>query len=218
MHRFYFPDSDFNADQITLTDKQELHHLQHVLRLKVQDKIIVFNGKNKEAQGIILSLDKKKVIIKIATARHVANPLPNIILACAIPKKGKFEFILEKATELGVSEIIPLKTQRTEIHLTKERFAKKQKRFEAIVINASKQCRRPTIPQIYPLTTFEAALTNLTQAAQVLFPCLTGERKPIFEALKEIDTTKAIAIIIGPEGDFTPQECTLAKNKKCIPV
>ena len=215
MHRFYYPDTDFTCDQITLTDKGEIHHLQNVLRLKKGNEIIIFNGKNKETQGIIVSMNSKEVVVKILSTRENKIHLPHIILACAIPKKTKFEFILEKATELGVSEIIPLKTERTEFRLAGERLIGKQKRFETVVINAAKQCRRSTIPKIHPITKFDDALIGLTQTAHVLFPCLSGNRKPILKALQDCDSSKPIAIMIGPEGDFTEQEYAAAQKKGC---
>lgn len=125
MHRFYCPQSDFSTKEVVITDKNELHHLGDVLRLKKGDRIGLFNDKNQEASGTILSNNAQKVCVHISSVQKIKTQWPSIILACAVPHKGKFELIIEKTTELGVDEIIPLKTKRTEIVLNEERRIKK---------------------------------------------------------------------------------------------
>ena len=218
MHQFYCPNADLSAEQTLIDDKNELHHLRNVLRLKKNAEITLFDGKGKEAKGILLSVTAQKATIKIQSVRQLERKKPLILLACALPKKSKFEMIIEKATELGVDEIIPLKTDRTEIKISDERQIKKQLRYQAIAINASKQSKRTIIPIIHPITDFSTALGDLTKNTITIIPSLTGNTKNIFSIFEKIKSPKAISFLIGPEGDFTPEEYAQAQDQGCIPV
>jgi 16S rRNA (uracil1498-N3)-methyltransferase len=219
MHRIYYPQTHIKSSQIiSITDASEVHHLVNVLRLKTGEKVSLFNGQGLQALGEIVSLSSKEAKINLLEIQNTQNALPFVTMACAIPKKSKFEFIIEKATELGVSEIIPLKTKRTEVHLKGERLEKKGSRFEKVAINAAKQCKRATIPQIHSMMSFESALDYLLAKSVVLMPSLTKERVPIFNALQKISPSQNIAFLIGPEGDFTPEEYALAHSRGCTPI
>jgi 16S rRNA (uracil1498-N3)-methyltransferase len=126
--------------------------------------------------------------------------------------------IIEKATELGVDEIIPLKTDRTEIKLTDSRQAKKQLRYQTIAINASKQAKRAIVPVIHPIADFTYALDHLTKTTAAIIPSLMENTENLFSAFKKIQSPEAISFLIGPEGDFTPQEYAQAQQKGCLPV
>ena len=103
MHRFFSPQSNLNSSQITITDSSEIHHMRDVLRLKEGDTVAIFDGSGKEALGKIFRSKKNEIVIAINSVKDL-KPSRNVrvILACAIPKKAKFEFIVEKCTEFGV--------------------------------------------------------------------------------------------------------------------
>ena len=218
MHRFHIPDADFTQSTIELTNKKEIHHFKNVLRLKKDAIIFVFNERGEEARIKILSVHDDKVIGERMSLEKNQMNGPYIILACAIPKKSKFETIIEKTTELGVDEIIPLKTNRTEIQLRDERLAKKQTRFETVALNAAKQSQRRRIPLIHPVTSFSLALENLSKISTVIIPSLQKDRRPIFAIFKKISDAKKISILIGPEGDFTKEEYQLAADHGALAV
>ena len=150
--------------------------------------------------------------------------LPVIILACAIPEKSKFELIIEKATELGADEIIPLKTKRTEMELKGDRLQRTIARYQDVAVNAAKRFQRPRAPVIHPVTDFTSTLKFFTKETVVFIPSLPGgegeggERRNIFEAFKTVPSPSRVAFLIGPEGDFTPREYGLARSRGCIPV
>ena len=98
-------------------------------------------------------------------------------MACAPPKKGKFEFIIEKCTELGVDEIIPLKTKRTEVVFSEDKMKGKLSRFEAVAVNAAKQSQRIKVPHIHPMTSLSQVLKNLEPDGVYLFPSLHNHPK-----------------------------------------
>ena len=108
MNRFYCPNANFSLKKFILNDSDELHHLKNVLKLHKDEKIILFNGKNEEAEGLITEISSQNAVVEILHVKHATSKTaPKLILACAIPKKSKFEIIIEKCTELGVDEIIP---------------------------------------------------------------------------------------------------------------
>lgn len=218
MHRFYCPQSDLQDPQVFITDPKELHHLRNVLRLKKGDPLTVFNNAGEEATGRIDNIQPTKVTVAVEAVRREKPELPVIILACAIPKKSKFETIIEKATELGVDVIIPLKTKRTEMELKGERLQRKIARYQDVAINAAKQSRRSRVPVIEPVTDLAAALKSFSKETTVFIPSLSGERKNIFEAFQAVPPPARVAFLIGPEGDFTPQEYDLARAHGAIGV
>jgi len=219
MHRFYCPNIDLSKRIVQITEKNELHHIKDVLRLRKDANVVIFDGKSVEANTKIVSIGPICANLEILSFKEHKQKIPAIILACAIPKKTTFELIIEKATELGVDEIIPLKTQRTEVCF-KDSNKRNDKilRFEKIAINAAKQSQRVTIPKIHPITDFSSALKNLINSSNVIIPSLIGERKNLLTALKEIKTPKRVSFLIGPEGDFTEEEYHQAHSAGCVAV
>jgi len=218
MHQFYCPNTDLSSKQTFIDDKNELHHLRNVLRLKKDDEVRLFDGKGKEASGTLLTVTAQKATVEIHSVKQFERKKPLILLACALPKKSKFEMIIEKATELGVDEIIPLKTDRTEIKLTDFRQTKKQQRYQTIAINASKQSKRIIIPVIHPITDFSSALNHLTKTSITIIPSLNEDTENLISAFEKIKSPKAVSFLIGPEGDFSPEEYAQAQDKGCLPV
>ncbi|MBF0531811.1 MAG: 16S rRNA (uracil(1498)-N(3))-methyltransferase [Candidatus Omnitrophica bacterium] len=217
MPRFYFPAFELSDKQIVITDPREIHHSRDVLRLKIGSDVEVFNGRGEVVTGIIAAMDSLRMQVAVQQTRRETSGLPRLILACAIPKKSKFEWIIEKATELGVWEIIPLKTRRSLIELKGERALGKQQRYETVALNAAKQSKRPDIPRIRPVMDFKLAVDDLTRTGAVIIPSLAGETLPLLKVLNQLPRPQQLAFLIGPEGDFTLDEYGYA-HKKCLPV
>ena len=218
MHRFYYAHADFSQSSITINDPHEVHHIKDVLRLKKGAVVQVFNAQGQEADVVLESMEDRRIQGEVRAVRQVNSTGAKIILACAPPKKGKFELIIEKATELGVDEIIPLKTKRTEVIFEGQRMAAKLSRFQAVAQNAVKQSKQARVPLIKPMTTLGDVLKNLPPGCVALFPSLHDHPQHMREVLLKADKTKAVVIFIGPEGDFTPDEVKLAIDHGCLPV
>ena len=219
MHRFISPNADLHTKTITITDIKEIHHLTNVLRLKKGNEIAIFNGRGEEALARIENLNQQSVQIVLTSAiKKSANNKITLILACAIPKKAKFETIIEKCTELGVDRIIPVLTERTEVRLSEERQEKKRKRYETVAVNAAKQCQRSILPIVDLPSRFNDVLKTLTPNTAAFIPCLAGERKNLLNALLLKPEQNNVIFFIGPEGDFTPKELKAALYAGCIPV
>jgi len=219
MRRFFCPELKHSDAVVRIRDPKEIHHLKNVLRFKVGGAIEIFNGQGLDAQGTIVSIQNDAVEIKITHVQTVPAKKITVILACAIPKRAKFETIIEKATELGVDKIIPLITKRTEFSVPLDKRHKKNLRYQTVAVNAAKQCQRQTIPLIHPITPLKDVLALLTKEELCLIPCLTGSRETLQEIfLKSEKIRRRIIFFIGPEGDFTDEEIILAKTNGCIPI
>ena len=212
MNQFYCPNKNLDAKTLELTDSKEVHHIIQVLRLKPGEKLTLFDGRGKTALGEIVSVGKQKVTVKIQSVQTRQKTF-HITLACSIPKKGKFETIIEKSTELGVDEIIPLTTQRSEVHIPADRLNRKIERYTTVAVNAAKQSRRATVPVIHAVSEYEKAIPQLAKNSVLIVPSLLIEQRVgMFECFKKIGAPEKITIAIGPEGDFTPQEYVLAQK------
>src|SRR5690606_30770739 len=134
------------------------HHLNKVLRMTIGREIIAFNGDGKEYPSVISQLNKKSVVISVNDAIESSRQSPlNIELAISLSKGDRFEWVLQKATELGVTSITPIMSERTEVKLTGDRLEKKMASWHSILISACEQCQRNILPQFHapkPLSDF----------------------------------------------------------------
>jgi 16S rRNA (uracil1498-N3)-methyltransferase len=218
MYRFYCPDADFSKSSVVVTDTHEIHHIKDVLRLKKGALIQIFNAKSQQADAVIEQITEAAIHVRVENVKKSQVSGTKIILACAPPKKGKFEFIIEKCTELGVDEIIPLKTKRTEVIFSDDKMPAKKSRFDAVAVNAAKQSKRIKVPQIALMMTLPQVLKNLDPKGVHVFPSLHNHTRHIADVLIGADPNQPVTIFIGPEGDFTPDEVELAIKHGCIPV
>lgn len=217
MHRFYCSARNISKNKIIINDLKEIHHIRDVLRLKINDEVRVFDDKGNEYNCSIKELLKNQVIFNIQDKQLSKMHKVKIAVACAMPKKSKMDDIIDKLTQLGVDRIIPMQTQRVIVKLDKNKIILRHLHWNKIAQAASQQSQRNTLPVVKSIKSIKEILTESDSYDLKLIPTLTGKRK----AIKEIFTkTKAknILVLIGPEGDFTPEELALAKQLGCIPV
>jgi 16S rRNA (uracil1498-N3)-methyltransferase len=215
MHRFFLS----NLQQPILS-AAEAHHALHVLRLKVGDMLNAFDGRGHEAQCAIAEISKDTVRLNVLT-QSTTPALPcRITLAQAIPKKS-MDLIVQKATELGVASIVPLASERTLVKL--EEDSKKMDRWREIALDSCKQCGNNWLPEIQPPRKARDFLGALPKADLKLIASLQPDAKPLKSILSDAPTlqrsnTLTVLVLIGPEGDFTPAELSLAKSAGCLPL
>jgi 16S rRNA (uracil1498-N3)-methyltransferase len=218
MYRFYSAEADFSKKSVIIADSHEIHHIKDVLRLKKGSTIQIFNGQSQQADVVIEKINESMIEVKVGAVKTNKEGGRKIILACAPPKKGKFEFIIEKCTELGVDEIIPLKTRRTEVVFIGDKMVGKLNRFVAVAVNAAKQSKRLKVPHIYSMMSLEQVLKDLDPKGVHVIPSLHNHPQHISDVLLKADKERPVTIFIGPEGDFTPDEVELAVKHGCVPV
>jgi len=218
MTRFFVPACQFEGNRVIL-EGSDRHHLLNVLRGKIGAEITVLNGKGEEYLARITAIDPERAVAEIITAiTGPVEPKLRLTLAQSLPKADKFEFIIQKNTEIGVARFQPIISERGNIRLDQATGLKKRERWRKIIQEAAEQSGRRIIPEIEPIRDWETALANL-HPGLVLLPW-EGERerslKEVLEAEKSIP--EEITLLIGPEGGFSIKEVELARTKGAVPV
>jgi len=203
---------------IRIDDPRHVHHLVNVLRLKAGDSLICCDGQGREYTGTILRNTPRVLTVQIEAQRTVMSAAPRLWLAQGLPKADRFEWIVQKATELGVERISPLLTARTVVRPSAEQGARKCLRWQRIAEAAATQCRHAEIPRIDPPQPFEAWLASVPEHWFLLVPTLETATTPLKSALEQKTQSGEIALIIGPEGDLTREEVDAARAKGASPV
>ncbi|MFH1593804.1 MAG: 16S rRNA (uracil(1498)-N(3))-methyltransferase [Candidatus Omnitrophota bacterium] len=214
MARFYVPKENVKEELIYI-DGNEAKHILNVMRLKEADKVVIFDGTGKEYAGFIKDIKQRSLVVEIVSTRvPKADKLPTITLVQAIPKRDRMDQIVEKATELGVSAIIPLISARTITKVRSEKEINKAARWRKIAQAAAKQCGRVGIPEIGRVRNFEEIMGEVRNYDLACMACLADDTIHLKDAISNFKAGKAI-FLIGPEGDFTPKEITMANDASC---
>ena len=209
MSRFYVNKESVKGNRIYISGK-EAHHILDVMRLKLLDDVVVFDGTGKEYAGVVKKAGRKSLEVEIKEIRNAPRKEFHIItLIQAIPKKEKMDYISEKATELGVSYIIPVTTERTIPDWGEAKKASIVERWRRIAREAAKQCGRLDIPDVRSIMPLEEAIKTVDGYDLKLIAALNNKGIKLKDALKSCKGSK-IVIAIGPEGDFTPEEIDAA--------
>ena len=205
--RLYYPNS-IVENATSLITKEHTHYIVNVLRLKRGDEINFFN-ENGEWKSEIIYLEKNRVEVKFLKKIRQSTSSSKINLAICLVKKNPMDNILQKATELGVGKIIPIISERTEIKELNFDRAKK------IVIEATEQSNQLIPPEILGVVKLKDFLQNLEANSKLLFADVNSNESLKNEDLKN---SKSFSVLIGPEGDFSPQERrSILENPKVKP-
>ncbi|QIB26328.1 16S rRNA (uracil(1498)-N(3))-methyltransferase [Caloranaerobacter azorensis] len=212
MHKFFVDKKDIIEDKITIKG-EDVKHIKNVLRLNIGEIINVSNCEGKEYFAEIINIEKNYVeaIIKEEFESRSEPPI-QIVLYQGLPKSSKMDLIIQKATELGVVEIVPLITKRTVVRIEDEKKElKKLERWRRIVKEASKQCRRGIIPVVSNIVTFNEMIDRLKDEEFILVPYENEMKMGLKDILKSLKKDR-INIIIGPEGGFEKEEIERLKE------
>ncbi|MFC1667267.1 RsmE family RNA methyltransferase [Candidatus Omnitrophota bacterium] len=215
--RFYVsPESIFlEKNIIEVKDKREIRHIRDVMRLKRSATVDIFDGKGNEYSGKIKDINRGSVVIEIKNIVDFKSDIPyRVTLYQAMPKKGKIDFIVEKAVELGVDTIVPIITERTRWAIVGEKARLKTERWIRIAKAASKQCGRVELPIIRDVTDFNKGLVESKKSDMTIFAALDKDARPLKEAF-EASRPGNIAVFVGPEGDFSQSEISMARKQGC---
>ena len=211
MHRIFLQELSLLNQPVVIRD-EKAHYLFSVVRCKTGDGLIVTDEKGCSYTAQILSASKKEVAITI-TGDYTLNTESNlnIILVQGLLKGEKMDFVIQKTTELGVSAIIPLVTERSQLRETR-----KQPRWKKIAEEASRQSGRTRVPEIFETCLFKDifAMPVLISGKSIIFWEQGGEKLPAVTS--RLSNTDKIFLIIGPEGGFSEEEVSLASEKDFI--
>lgn len=208
MHLFYTPDILSETYQLS---EEESKHASRVLRLAEGDEIILTDGKGNWMPSEIIDAHPKRCQIKVKEKLENYQTRPYKLYMAVAPTKniGRFEWFLEKATEIGIDKIIPLLSEHS------ERKEIKQARLEKVVTSAMKQSLKAWHPTLNQITSFNDVINTDFDGKKLIAWCeaAIGDRIE-----KRVELGDDVFILIGPEGGFSPNEIEQAKNKGFIPV
>lgn len=223
MHRFFIPLERAPGRELLL-EEAEVHHALHVLRLRPGDRVQVLNGAGILVECVVKSLAKRSVQLTVVRQEMVPRFPWQITLGQALPKGKTMDAIVQKATELGVGQIIPLLTERTEVHLEKTgQMAAKVEKWRAVAVESIKQCGSPWLPQIGLPMNLADFLAGPCPFDLKLVGCLCPGGRHLRDYWEEFwvrhrQVPRQIVMMIGPEGDFTLAELDRMKSLDFQPV
>lgn len=217
MYQFFVEPGQINEnDKRVIIIGADVNHIRNVLRMKVGEELSVSNGQDgREYRCGILSLDADKVECELRFVKEDAVELPvKVTLFQGLPKADKMELIIQKAVELGVTEIVPVAAKRCVVKLDEKKAASKIVRWQGIAEAAAKQSKRGIIPRVSPVRSFKEALMLASEMDVRLIPYELAEgmerTRKVFE---QITPGQSVAVFIGPEGGFEESEIILAEEK-----
>jgi 16S rRNA (uracil1498-N3)-methyltransferase len=206
----FFYVEDLERSSLVL-DEDTSKHIVQVLRMEKGEKLLLTDGKGKKAEAEIVDDNRKRCGVTITSVQTEKEKPHRVAIAISLTKNAsRFEWFLEKATEIGVSEIIPLICERTE----KEKF--RYDRMKNILVSALLQSQQTWLPVLHEPTDFDKVITEDTYAQKFIAHCLPEEKRSLTSQLVNPSTSQLI--LVGPEGDFTSSEIEWALEKNFTPV
>jgi 16S rRNA (uracil1498-N3)-methyltransferase len=209
MKRYYSPSLDRG-----LLDAEQSHHCAQVMRQGVGDLFAVFDGHGAEAKARITEIAREQVRFQILAKAATPRPAHPVWLAQALTKAKSMDLIIEKATELGVSELAPLQSDHSVAHVEEEKAEAKVEKWQKLTIEAAKQCGQNWLPVVHPPRAPKDFVAAIPRGAVKLIALKAVLR----EHLPDLKSGTPIVVMIGPEGDFTPAEIGQARSAGFIPV
>ena len=220
MHTFYVPPSQIQSHIATITDSEH-HHLRNVLRTTPGETIRIIDGQGNVYTAEVLGTNTNRSLseARILTHEFYAKPPFSLTLFQSLPKNDKMELILQKTTELGITQIVPMHSE----HALQKPSQNRCERWHRVVVSATKQCKSAWLPELCSPQMFEASLAQLEKfSLRLLFisPKHSGgaQTQHIKIVLRRVPAPTTIALFVGPEGGFSDQEVTSLVDSGCVPV
>lgn len=199
-----------------LLSEEDAYHLTKVMRVRVNEQIEVVND-NQAYLATVTSVKplQIEVVSRIKEKRELDN---DIILVCSLIKGDKLDFVLQKATEIGVKEIVLLSTDRTVVKTKDFDSSKKLERYKRILKEAAMQSHRNCIPELYRLITVDELKSVAADVKMIAYEKEAGNTKSLWNVIKSIEKNQRVAVMIGPEGGFSEKEVNKAIKAGYVPV
>jgi len=212
IRRFFVPLGSIVGAQVSFPPDQA-RHVATVLRLRPGDRVVVFDGTGTEYLAELETVTPTRTAARIIETHRGVSPALHLALLQGVPKAAKMDDIVRMGTELGVSEFIPFISART-VAVGRGRVG----RWLRIAVEAAKQCRRRDVPAVHTPAPLPAALDRVAGYDLVLLLWEGEESRTIAQALAANGRAKRVAIVIGPEGGFAPEEVAQATARGAVPV
>ena len=212
MHQ-YFCEEELKVGERYEFTKEQAHHVGTVLRMNDEEVRLVHGSKGFFA---MVHVDGKKVYADVLREDERYNELPiNVTLCMALIRREKMEFVLQKATEIGVTKIVPFASSRCVVHARKEKSDKQMIRQRTILQEAAAQCKRNRVPELTEVVKFEDIFKVEGDIRLAAYENAYGSAKRITDHLA---SKRSVVVVIGPEGGFSPDEVELLQQNGYSPV
>lgn len=213
MFRFFI-DSDQIAGKVLTVTGSDVNHIRNVLRMKIGEDIEAVDENGSVATCRIREFAQDEIYADVLFTEENGAELPNrITLYMGLPKYDKMELVIQKAVELGAYRVVPVVMKRCVVKLDPKKADSRVKRWQSIAEAAAKQSKRGMIPEVAPVTKFRDAMAEAGESSHILFPyeCAEdiGKTK---EFIGQIAPGESVAVFIGPEGGFDPDEVEAARK------
>jgi len=217
MNRFFVPASSFEGELVRLS-REQAHQVHQVLRLGAGDAVVVLDDRGAEYEVVLTAVSQKEAVGRVASTGPAAGePKVQLTLFQSLLVREKFEWVLQKATEVGVTQIVPVLTARGLVR-TKQIEENKLDRWRRILVEAAEQAHRGRIPRLEPTLPFADVFSRFVGFDRFLIAA-PSQVVTLREALRGIGRPDlAVALLIGPEGGFTDEEVAMAREKGAIAV
>ena len=213
MHQFFVESTLAKPSKVWI-EGEDAHHIERVLRMRIGEEVLIVINRESQWLGEIDLITEGHVEVRLmAQQEGSAKQTIRVILYQGVPKSDKMDWIVQKATELGVAEICPIQMKRSVSRIDKlDKAEKKQKRWQRIADEAAKQSKRLTIPTVKLPMGFSEMVKEIPEDVQVLVAYEDEKKQGLHTQLKTLDQTKPIAVIIGPEGGFEESEIQMLRD------
>lgn len=203
---------------------EESHHLVTVNRCSRGDPVIAFDGHGREWITECIEPSRSATLLHVRESRQARPRSHEITLAQALPKGATMDEIVRQATEVGAAQLVPLFSERTQVHLDGARADKKVEKWKTAAIEAAKQCGNPWLPEILPIQNFAAFVSSAQPHELKLIASLHAGATTLKTALRHFQdkhggaAPRKVLWLVGPEGDFSPAEMTAAITAGFQPI
>ncbi|MDI6688891.1 MAG: 16S rRNA (uracil(1498)-N(3))-methyltransferase [Actinomycetota bacterium] len=209
--RFFVPPKNIQGLEICIVG-DDVNHIRNVLRLKPGENVIVCDGRGSVYETQIIRIGKQEVITRILKHQVQESLPPHVALFQGLPKGPKMDFIVQKATELGVFKIVPVVMERTVVKLNAIKDGNRVQRWRRIALEAAKQCQRATLPEVSEPISLVQSLELLPNFDSILIFWEEEKKASVREVLNDRLSAgrrgmpEKVAMVIGPEGGLTEEE------------
>jgi 16S rRNA (uracil1498-N3)-methyltransferase len=208
-----FVEGELQSGSVVELPRETGAHLAKVLRARSGDEVVLFNGDGREFTGAVEKVQGSRVSASIGAARTIDRESPfQLTLVQCVPRGDRMDFIVQKATELGVVRIIPVLSQRSVVRLDEGQAASKQLHWRAVAVSACEQCGRNRLPSVaspQPLLNYLGALAQANESLRLVLEPERARRTERSTQSIDIASSQSVSlaeIAIGPEGGFAPEE------------
>jgi 16S rRNA (uracil1498-N3)-methyltransferase len=217
MHRFFITDQALSAKSVTFPAEQA-HQIRSVLRMYTGQEVVVLDNRGWEYQVVLQVVERHCVAGEIVEKRPATNePDVQITLYQSLLRREKFEWVLQKGTEIGVSRFIPLITRRSLARDPADISPKKEERWRRIITEAAEQSRRGRLPTLETTVTLETAMDRLDGQQLAIMPWEQANG-PDLRRVLALPRPRPVALFIGPEGGFAAEEVQYGVSRDVLPV